>query len=131
MPAEDARRELMKLENAEDRQRVLNEVCRRVLKDFQGRKVTPYLIAEAEGAIRAAIDRSIQEGNYVLPMGIRLDRVELGDDLRIKVFFHDVSFDNVTRQMTAASMAPSPKLEPEPMADRFEAVAAELEKMKG
>ncbi len=31
----------------------------------------------------------------------------------------------------AASMAPAPKAEPEPMADRFEAVAAELEKMKG
>lgn len=79
--------ELSAAENAEDRQRLLNELCRRVLQPFYGRKVTPTLMVEAEAEMRLAIDDSIRAGNYVLPDGLELDRLELGADMRVKVFF--------------------------------------------
>lgn len=75
---------------AEDRQRALNEVCRRVLTGFYGRKVTPTLMAEAEATIRAALDEAVQAGMYALPDGLALDRVELGADMRIKVLFKKI-----------------------------------------
>jgi hypothetical protein len=73
--------------DALDRQRKLSELCRGVLKDFVGRVVTPYLVAEAEGKVREALDDAIRAGTYVLPEGLVLGRVEVGDDLRIKVYF--------------------------------------------
>ena len=72
---------------AEDRQRVLNELVRRVLKDFVGRKATPGLLQKAEAAVVAAIDDAIRAGSYVLPDGLVVDRVELGLDRRLKVLF--------------------------------------------
>lgn len=72
---------------AKDRQRKLNEMCRAVLSRFVGRDITPTLIAEAEGELRHALSRAVEDGTYVLPSYLELDKVELGDDLRIKVFF--------------------------------------------
>lgn len=79
----DARR------GAEDRQRALDEVCRDVLRDFVGRDMTPTLVAEAEAAMRSAIDEAIRQGKYVLPDGLVLDCVEIGADMRLKVYFSD------------------------------------------
>jgi hypothetical protein len=72
---------------AEDRQRALDEVCRSALRGFVGRELTPALLAEAEGIMRAAVDEAVRDGKYVLPDGLVVDRVELGQDMRIKVFF--------------------------------------------
>lgn len=77
--------------NAADRQRALDEVCRRALKDFIGRELTPTLLAEAEGQLRALLHEAVRAGTYVLPDGLRLSRVELGADMRIKVYFDKVS----------------------------------------
>lgn len=128
MPSDDARRELKKLKDATDRQRALNEVCKRVLAGFQGRKVTPELMAEAEAVLRAAIDRSVQEGNYIIPEGLMLDRVELGADMRLKVFFKDAwSEENAFfRRAPEPQQAPKPTAAP---AGRFEAVVAEINDM--
>jgi hypothetical protein len=62
-------------------------VCRSALRGFVGRELTPTLLAEAEGVMRAAVDAAVREGKYVLPDGLVVDRVELGRDMRIKVFF--------------------------------------------
>lgn len=70
-----------------DRQRKLDEVCRAVIAKFVGREVTPTIAAEAAGCLRAALDDAVRAGTYVLPDGLCLDRVEVGDDLRFKVFF--------------------------------------------
>lgn len=70
-----------------DRQRKLDEVCRRVLGGFAGRVATPLVIAEAEGAMRAALEAATLAGTYVLPDGLELDRVAVGADMRVKVFF--------------------------------------------
>ncbi len=77
----DARR------GAEDRQRALDEVCRGVLRDFVGRDMTPTIVAEAEAAMRSALDDAIRQGKYVLPDGLLLNRVEIGADMRLKVYF--------------------------------------------
>lgn len=74
-------------ERPEDRQRKLNELCRSVLGKFVGREVTPLLIAEAEGCMRQEIDEAVRAGTYVIPDGMIVDRVEVGADLRLKVFF--------------------------------------------
>lgn len=79
--------ELSAAENAEDRQRLLNELCRRVLQPFIGCKVTPTLMAEAKATLRRVLEDAIRAGNYVLPDGLVVDRVELGPDMRIKVLF--------------------------------------------
>ena len=70
-----------------DRQRKLDELVREVLARFIGRVPTPYLIAEAEGAMRDALDRAIVDGTYVLPDGLLLDCVTIGEDMRLKVYF--------------------------------------------
>jgi len=115
----------------EDRQRALNDVCRRVLDSFVGRKITPTVVAEAESALRHALDDAIRAGKYVLPDGLMVDRVELGENMRLQVYF---------RKSSSAGLFPSlfpglygQKEEPadqEPadakMKDRFEAVAAEI-----
>ena len=72
---------------AEDRQRALNEVCRRVLQGFVGKELTPILMIEAEATLRTALDDAVRAGAYVLPDGLVVDRVELGADMRIKVLF--------------------------------------------
>lgn len=72
---------------AQDRQRALDEVCRGVLKPFVGREITPTAVVEAEICMRHALLEAIRAGKYVLPDGLALDRVELGADLRIKVYF--------------------------------------------
>lgn len=51
--------------------------------------MTPTLVAEAEAAMRSAIDEAIRQGKYVLPDGLLLDRVEIGADMRLKVYFSD------------------------------------------
>ena len=53
--------------------------------------MTPTLVAEAEAAMRSALDDSIRQGKYVLPDGVVLDRVEIGADMRLKVYFADAS----------------------------------------
>ncbi len=70
-----------------DRHRKLNEVVRGALADFVDQEMTPYLVAEAESVVRAALDDAVRAGTYVLPDGLQLDRVELGDDMRLKVYF--------------------------------------------
>ena len=65
----------------------MNYVVRTILADFVDREVTPTLAAEAEGCVRRALDDLVRQGNYVLPAGLSLDRVELGADMKIKVFF--------------------------------------------
>lgn len=72
---------------AADRQRKLDELARGVLRGFVGRAPTPENVAAAEGEMRAALERAIRAGTYVPPDGLALDRVELGDDLRLKVYF--------------------------------------------
>lgn len=100
--------------DADDRQRALDDVCRRALKDFVGRDVTPTLLAEAEGLLRGKLDEAVREGKYVLPDGLVLDRVELGTDMRIKVFFAHA--DQVLDEATEARLN-----------NRIEAVVAELD----
>jgi len=75
------------LVDADDRQRALDDVCHRALGSFVGRTMTPTLVAEAEGVLRSELDEAVRAGKYVLPDGLVLDRVELGADMRIKVFF--------------------------------------------
>lgn len=75
---------------AADRQRVLDELCREVLGHFVGRPATAVVIAQAEGEMRAALDDAIRKGKYVLPDGLVLGRVEIGRDMRLKVFFDKV-----------------------------------------
>jgi hypothetical protein len=72
---------------AADRQRKLSELCRGVLARFIDQEPTPLLVAEAEGVIRAAVDDAVRAGTYVLPDGMVVDRVELGADMRLKVYF--------------------------------------------
>lgn len=72
---------------ATDRQRVLDELCREILGRFVGRPATAVVIAQAEGEMRAALDDAIREGKYVLPDGLVLGHVEIGRDMRLKVFF--------------------------------------------
>lgn len=112
--------------DAEDRQRALEDVCRRVLGGFVGRKITSMIVAEAEGAVRAALDDAVRAGKYVLPDGLELDRVELGANMRLQVYFKPAGL---------LPRAPEPEgdhdaMDPEPsetkMKDRFEAVAAEI-----
>lgn len=73
--------------NRVDRQRALDDLCRRALKEFVGRDATPTMIAEVEAKMRAVLDEAIRAGTYVLPDGLVLSRVEVGSDMRIKVFF--------------------------------------------
>jgi len=40
-----------------------------------------------EGELRAAIRRSIDQGNYVVPDGLELDRLAINDAGRLQVFF--------------------------------------------
>jgi hypothetical protein len=127
---------------AEDRQRVADDVCRRALKDFIGRPMTPTLMAEAEGTLRRAFDDAIRAGTYILPDGLVLDRVTLGTDMRLKILFKTSeglkmsenafvilrtawgrSDAYVTERMkTVASDEP----EDEKLKNRHEAVAAEI-----
>src|SRR5882724_3679385 len=72
--------------DAADRQRCLDEVVRDVLGKFVGRKVSPEVVAAA-GELRAAIRRSIDQGNYVVPDGLELDRLAINDAGRLQVFF--------------------------------------------
>jgi hypothetical protein len=65
----------------------LNEAVRYALKDFIGRPITREVIASAEGCVRLALDEMVRSGTYVLPAGLALDRVELGEDMRLKVLF--------------------------------------------
>ncbi len=60
-----------------------------MLQDFVGRDMTPTIVAEAEAAIRSAIDEAIRQGKYVLPDDLLLERVEIGTDMRLKVYFAD------------------------------------------
>lgn len=78
---------LAAMTDAADRQRALDEVCRRALRGFVGRDVTPTLLAEAETVLRSELDAAVRAGKYVLPDGLALDRVVLGTDMRIKVYF--------------------------------------------
>lgn len=84
-----------------DRQRKLDEMCREALKDLVGCEVTPYRVAKAEGLMRAALDDAIRAGTYVLPDGLVLDHVELGADMRLKVYFKrpDNRFDAVVAEL--------------------------------
>ena len=65
----------------------VNEVVRRVLKDFVGRTPTPLLLAEAERCVRETLVGLILSGKYVLPAGVEFDRVEMSEDLKIQVYF--------------------------------------------
>lgn len=109
-----------------DRQRVLDEVCRRALRDFVGRKATPALMIEAELTLRRELDEAVRSGNYVLPDGLVVDRVELGLDMRLKVFFGksapEVSYPKYARVGPEDRVPDEVKLK-----DRFEAVAAEID----
>lgn len=124
----------------EDRQRALNDVCRRVLDDFVGRKITSTVVAEAEGAMRSAINDAVRAGKYVLPDGLVVDRVELGENMRLQVFFKRSSpeslFPNLYGQKTDEleddtddtyeDLLGCPDPETRTMKDRFDAVAAEI-----
>lgn len=79
-----------------ERQRVLNELCRRVLRDFVGRKITPTLMLEAGATMRAAMDDAIRAGNYVVPDGLMLDRVEISHDMRLQVYFKKAELVSTT-----------------------------------
>lgn len=72
---------------AEDRQRKLDELCRAVLRRFVGQDATPAMVARAEAEMRVAIDEAVRAGTYALPDGLVVDRVELGADMRLKVYF--------------------------------------------
>lgn len=115
---------------AEERQRVLNEVCRRALQGFYGRKLTPTLMAEAEATMRAALDDAVRAGLYVLPDGLELDRVVLGTDMRIKVLFRraaiPVPTDAFIDLRGGAPAEPATETVEDKMRSRFEAVAAEI-----
>lgn len=74
-----------------DRQLRLNEAMRYALRDFVGRVATPETIAEAEGCVRQTLDEMVRAGTYVMPTDLALDRVELGSDMRVKVYFKRVS----------------------------------------
>lgn len=71
--------------------REVNVVVKRILADFDGRSITPTLVAEAEGRVREALVGMILRGVYVLPAGLALDRVELSADLKIQVYFRRVT----------------------------------------
>lgn len=109
-----------------DRQRVLDELCRRAFRDFVGRKATPALMVEAESTLRRELDDAIRAGNYVLPDGLVVDRVELGLDMRLKVFFGkstpEISYTKYARVGPEDRVPDEVKLK-----DRFEAVAAEID----
>lgn len=70
-----------------DRQRKLDEMLRRVLAGFVGATPSPRVIADAEATLRRHLDEAIAAGTYVLPDGLLVDRVEVGADLRMKVYF--------------------------------------------
>lgn len=72
---------------AGDRQRKLDELCRAVLSRFVGQDATPAMVARAEAEMRVAIDEAVRAGTYALPDGLVVDRVELGADMRLKVYF--------------------------------------------
>jgi hypothetical protein len=65
----------------------VNEVVKRILADFVDKEITPILVAEAEGRVRQALVDMILKGDYVLPDGLELDRVALGANRKIQVFF--------------------------------------------
>jgi hypothetical protein len=126
----------------EDRQRALNDVCRRVLDSFVGRKITPTVVAEAESALRHALDDAIRAGKYVLPDGLMVDRIELGENMRLQVYFRRGSPEDLFSSLFPGLYAPKSVAyangvddtqcedqEPEAktMKDRFEAVVAELD----
>jgi hypothetical protein len=123
----------------EDRQRALDEVCRRVLAKFIGRPITSTVVAEAEATLRWSLDEAIVAGTYVLPDGLKLDRVELGTDFRIKVFFKKIGvlpmlepntsylLRDMQRVIDQASAVGEAKDEEKLLKNRFEAVAAELD----
>lgn len=133
-------------ENAADRQRALDEVCRIALKDFVGRKLTPDLMAEAEYALRHTLGEAVRAGKYVLPDGLELDRVVLGADMRIKVLFKkadapppagprgltvdailaDVDTDRRSPFSWVPESAPAAEKN---LRNRYEAVAAEINDM--
>lgn len=118
----------------DDRQRVLDELCRRELRGFVGRPITPMLVYEAEGVLREAIVDAIRSGNYVLPDELELDRVTLGSDMRLKVMFKTsggvVLSEGALRILSAPPRTDNPYLLAETdngeHATRFEAVAAEV-----
>jgi len=115
----------------EDRQRALNDVCRRVLDSFVGRKITPTVVVEAENALRHALDDAIRAGKYVLPDGLMVDRVELGENMRLQVYFRKSSPADLFPSLFPGLYGQEEELaDQEPadakMKDRFEAVAAEI-----
>jgi hypothetical protein len=118
-----------------DRQRVLDEVCRRALRDFVGRKATPALMVEVELTLRRELDEAIRAGNYVLPDGLVLDRIELGFDRRLKVLFKTAAGIRVSENALRTLQKPwdpeagvfyDEPAETRPRS-RFEAVAAEID----
>jgi len=109
-----------------DRQRALDDVCQRVLGSFVGRKITPTAVAEAEGALRHALDDAIRAGKYVLPDGLALDHVELGDNMRLQVYFRKVGPVDLLPSLFPNLYAPAAEPAEAKMKDRFEAVAAEI-----
>lgn len=94
---------------AGDRQRALDEVCRSVLAPFIGRKITPTLVAEAEATMRAALIDAIRAGKYVLPDGMTLDRVELGPNMRLQVYFNRERIPNLGDWVPLVPDVPQPK----------------------
>lgn len=128
---EPTKTQLVASAGAEDRQRVLNEVCRRVLRGFVGRKLTPTLMAEAEATVRAVLDDAVRAGSYVLPDGLALDRVELGADMRIKVLFKrtDVEPTDLSLTEILAGVVSSNRTRElaEKARNRFDAVALEID----
>ena len=90
---------------AEDRQRALNELCRRVLKDFVGRKITPTIVHEVEATMRAALEDAVRAGFYVLPDGMVIDRVELSHGMRIQVYFRPAALVVSERDLAEAELA--------------------------
>lgn len=70
--------------------REVNDVVKRILADFVGREVTPLLAAEAEGRVREGLVDLILKGVYVLPADLELDRVVLGANMKIQIYFKRV-----------------------------------------
>lgn len=69
------------------RQQKLQAAVEYTLKDFVGKELTPMLIAEAEGKLRETFEELARSGTYRMPPNMWIDRVELGADMRIKVYF--------------------------------------------
>jgi hypothetical protein len=113
-----------------------------VLDSFVGRKITPTVVAEAEGELRHALDDAIRAGKYVLPDGLMVDRVELGENMRLQVYFRRGLPEDLFPGLFPGLYAPKSVAyasgvdgtqcedqEPEArtMKDRFAAVVAELD----